>query len=551
MSESNMNIRDQTPILIIGGGPVGLGLAADLGWRGIDCVVVEQGDGTIYHPRANTVNSRTMEFCRRWGIAKEVKESGAPPDFPPTIVYATSLQGYEICRIERPTHGGHAPLPTTPERSQRCNQIWFDPILRRLAGGFPSVELRYNCRFQSFEREGDGVVATVHNAASGQSERIAARYLIDCSGGHSGVGKTLGVKQEGRPVLSYHLNIFLNIKELWDRHDKGKAAFYFFVDRSGDYGSLIEIDGNELWRIGVHGEDYRDEPSDAQVRSAIARCIGTSIPYDIISARRWTCRDLVADRFQSPPIFLAGDSVHQHAPSGGFGMNTGMGDAVDLGWKLAGAVAGWGDSGLLESYEAERRPVAQRNVGEATDNVTRTTDPALIELIEEPTPAGAAARRQIADDIVKNRAKTFISDGIALGYRYESPIVIPDGTPPPRDSVMEYQQTSRPGSRAPHAALTEGKSTIDLFGRGFVLLRLGQDAPDPSSLVAAAKQRGVPLEVVTIGDPKIVQLYERPLVLVRPDGHVAWRAATAPEDPLAIVDTIRGAAVAKRATRAA
>src|SRR5581483_7430266 len=163
----------ETPVLIVGGGPVGLGLAADLGWRGTPCVLIEQGDGTIYHPRANTVNSRTMEFCRRWGIAKEVRESGAPPDFPPTIIYATSLAGYEIARIERPTHGGHKPLPTTPERSQRCNQIWFDPILKRLAESFPSVTLRYNCRFESCEPAGDGVVAIVHNAATGHSERIA------------------------------------------------------------------------------------------------------------------------------------------------------------------------------------------------------------------------------------------------------------------------------------------------------------------------------------------------------------------------------------------
>jgi 2-polyprenyl-6-methoxyphenol hydroxylase-like FAD-dependent oxidoreductase len=245
----------ETPILIIGGGPVGLGLAVDLGWRGTPCLLIEQGDGTIYHPRANTVNSRTMEFCRRWGIAQEVKESGAPPDFPPTIVYATSLNGFELARIERPTHGGHRPLPTTPERSQRCNQIWFDPILRRHAASFPSVKLRYNCRFDSFDLVKDGVIATVTDIATGRHEHIAARYLIDCSGGHSGIGKTLGIRQEGRPVLSYHLNIFLKIKELWNQHDKGKAAFYFFVDKSGDYGSLIEIDGDELWRIGVHGED--------------------------------------------------------------------------------------------------------------------------------------------------------------------------------------------------------------------------------------------------------------------------------------------------------
>src|SRR3984885_7627006 len=167
----------ETDILIIGGGPVGLALAADLGWRGIRCTLVEQGDGTIYHPRANTVNSRAREFCRRWGVAEEVKESGAPPDFPSTILYLTSLQGYEIARIERPTYGGLKPLPTTPERSQRCNQLFFDPIMRRLASGYPSVELRYKCRFESFEETADGVIATVCDLVGGGVETIAAQYL--------------------------------------------------------------------------------------------------------------------------------------------------------------------------------------------------------------------------------------------------------------------------------------------------------------------------------------------------------------------------------------
>jgi 2-polyprenyl-6-methoxyphenol hydroxylase-like FAD-dependent oxidoreductase len=541
--------KDQVPVLIVGGGPVGLGLASDLGWRGIECLLVEQGDGTIYHPRANTVNSRTMEFCRRWGIAKEVKESGAPPDFPPTIIYATSLPGHELCRIERPTHGGYKPLPTTPERSQRCNQIWFDPILRRLASSFPTVTMRYRCKFESFERDGDGAIATVRDQVSGEAGRIAARYLIDCSGGHSGIGRTLGVKQEGRPTLSYHLNIFLKIKELWNRHDKGKAAFYFLVDKHGDYGSLIEIDGRELWRLGVHGEEFREQPDAAKLAATIRRALGDGIAYEVISANRWVCRDLVADRFQDPPVFLAGDAVHQHAPSGGFGMNTGMGDAVDLGWKLAAAVEGWGASGLLESYEVERRPVAQRNVGEATDNVLRTTDPEVIRFVEEESEAGAEARKKIGADILKNRAKTFISDGIALGYWYDSPIVVPDGTPPPPDKVMEYEQTSRPGSRAPHAWIADGKSTIDLFGRSFVLMRSG--GADPSALVGAAKQGGMPLEVFDVADPAIASLYERKLVLVRPDGHVAWRGDLAPPDPLEVVDTVRGAARAKRAARAA
>ncbi len=541
---------EQIPVLIIGGGPVGLGLAADLGWRGIDCLLVEQGDGTIYHPRANTVNSRTMEFCRRWGIAEEVRLSGAPPDFPPTILYLTSLPGFEICRIERPTHGGRQPLPTTPERSQRCNQIWFDPILRKLAGSFPGVTLRYGCRFELFDRDADGVTATVRNRETGEAERIRARFLVDCSGGNSGIGKTLGVRQEGRPVLSYHLNIFLRIDELWTRHAHGKAAFYFLIGKNGEYGSVIEIDGRELWRLNVHGEAYRDEPSAELIASSIRRALGDNIPYDIVSALRWTCRQLVADRFQDGNVFLAGDCVHQHAPSGGFGMNTGMGDAVDLGWKLAAAIEGWGGPALLESYGIERRPVAKRNVDEATDNARRTVPAHVMGLIEEDSPAGVAARAEVGRHIMSERAKTFISDGVALGYRYDpSPVVIPDGTPAPKDEVMTYTPTARPGSRAPHAWLAEAKSTIDLFGRGYVLLRF--DGTDPSALASAAKSRGVPLEVVDIGDPEIARLYERKLVLVRPDGHVAWRADTAPNDPMAVIDTVRGVAVAGAARSAA
>ncbi len=170
--------------------------------------------------------------------------------------------------------------------------------------------------------------------------------------------------------------------------------------------------------------------------------------------------------------------------------------------------------------------------------------------IEEDSPAGVAARQEVGRHIMAERAKTFISDGIALGYRYDpSPVVVPDGTPAPKDEVMTYTPTSRPGSRAPHAWLTEGKSTLDLFGRGFVLLRFG--GADPSGIAAAAKSRGVPLEVVPIDDPAVATLYERKLVLVRPDGHVAWRADAAPDDPLAIVDTVRGAGIVRAARSAA
>jgi 2-polyprenyl-6-methoxyphenol hydroxylase-like FAD-dependent oxidoreductase len=537
-------IPNQVPVIIVGAGPVGLGLAVELGLRGIECLIVEQGDGTIYHPRANTVNSRTMEFCRRWGIAEAVRNAGAPPEFPGTILYVTSLQGHEIARIERPTYGGRAPLPTTPERSQRCNQLWFDPILRDLVSRIPTVTLRHRCRYERFERVGQGVIAHLTDLESGHTAQVSAQYLVACCGGRSSIPKQLGIRMEGVQVLSYHLNIFLRIPKLWTYHDKGKAAFHYFVGPQGtDTVTLIELDGRELWRLGVSSGLEPMDPTSLDIDAIIRKALGPDVPYEIVSTLPWTCRSIVADRFRDGPIFLAGDAVHQHAPTGGFGMNTGMGDAVDLGWKLAAVLEGWGGPALLDSYEAERRPVAQRNVREATENKSLSAElPVALEAIEDDTPEGEEARRRLRDEILRKKTKQFISDGVALGYRYEdSPVIWPDGSEAPPDSVTEYVQTSRPGSRAPHAWVQDGVSTLDMFGRGFVLLRFDVGT-DVAELVAAAAARRMPLQVVDSADPVIASLYERKLVLVRPDGHVAWRSGLPPEDAARLIDVVRGVA---------
>jgi 2-polyprenyl-6-methoxyphenol hydroxylase-like FAD-dependent oxidoreductase len=537
-----MSATDETPVLIVGGGPVGLALAADLGRRGVECMLVEQGDGKIYHPRANTVNSRTMEFCRRWGIAEEVRQAGTPPDFPLDIVFCTGLSGYTLARVDRPTYGGHKPLPTTPERSQRCNQLFFDPIMRKLAASFSSVRLRYRCRFESFAETADGIECQVHNLGSDRRETIKTRFLVACCAGRSCVPQALGVRWEGQPVLSYHLNVFLKIKELWNRHDKGKTAFYFFVDEAGLGPSLIELDGNELWRFGLSTGQQLVAPEKANIQALIEKFMGRDIPYELISILPWTCRSIVADTWHRRNIFLAGDAVHQHSPSGGFGMNTGLGDAVDLAWKLAAALAGWSGPALLESYESERKPVARRIVREATEGQAPLADAATLALVRAPNSDGDRARRAIGEEIVRERTKVFVSDGLVLGYRYEpSPVIVPDGTAPPVESVSQYTPTARPGSRAPHAWLEEGRSTLDLFGGGFVLLAFGGAAGEASSIVAAAGSRGVPLSLVPIDDPAIAKLYERRLVLVRPDGHVCWRDDAPPKDPLALVDCVRGA----------
>jgi len=537
-----MSGADETPVLIVGAGPVGLALAADLGRRGIDCTLVEQSDGTIYHPRANTVNSRTMEFCRRWGIAEEVRQAGTPPDFPLDIIFCTALNGYMLARVERPTYGGHKPLATTPERSQRCNQLFFDPLMRKLASSFRGVRLRYRCRFESFAETADGVDCRVHDLANDRRETIKARFLVACCAGRSSVPQALGVRWEGQPILSYHLNAFLKIKELWTRHNKGKAAFYFFVDEAGLGPSLIELDGNELWRFGVSTGQRLIAPDNANIPALIEKFLGSDIPYELLSVLAWTCRSIVADTWRRGSVFLAGDAVHQHSPSGGFGMNTGLGDAVDLSWKLAAALDGWGGPALLDSYEAERRPVAGRIVREATEGQAPLADAAALALINAPNSAGDRARGTVGEEILRERTKVFVSDGLVLGYRYEaSPIIVPDGTPAPAESVSRYTPTARPGSRAPHAWLNDGRSTLDLFDDGFVLLAFNGAAGDASPVVAAAGSRNVPLTLVPLDDPAIAALYERRLVLVRPDGHVCWRDNAAPQDPLALIDRVRGA----------
>jgi 2-polyprenyl-6-methoxyphenol hydroxylase-like FAD-dependent oxidoreductase len=426
----------ETPILIVGGGSVGLALASDLGGRGVPCFVVEQNERPADHPRATAINARSMEFMRRWGVADAVRQAAAPEDFPHTALYCTSLTGFEIARIERPHHGGRKPTATSPERAQRCNQIWLDPILCERATSFASTELRFRWRFEELREEDGCVVALIHDLARDERRRIAARYLIDCSGGHSPIRRALGIAMSGSPYIGYHLSVYVRAPELWTHHDKGKAALVNFVEPQGLWRNLVTLDGRELYRFGLRGKAFYDDPDKVDVERLFAEVVGKPIPHEIISVRRWSARNVVADRYQVGAIFLAGDAAHLNHPAAGLGLNTGLGDAVDLGWKLDGALAGWGGPGLLASYEIERRPVGQRNVGHAdlshANDRNQKPDPA----IAADSPQGAAARREMGAAIVRAQTRKFVTDGIALGYRYEpSPICWPDGSPAPADSV--------------------------------------------------------------------------------------------------------------------
>ena len=535
----------ETPILVVGGGPVGLALAADLGLRGARCLVVEQGEGQPDHPRATALNSRSMEYMRRWGIADAVHAAGTPDDFPHTVLYCTSLTGYEIARIERPFHGGRDPIKQSPERPQRCNQLFLDPLLTKLARSFESVEVRYRCSLESISEAADHVVATVHDRANDRRIEIAAQYVVDCSGGRSVIRPALGIEMSGSPYVGYFLSVFVRAPELWNHHPMGKAALITFVDAKGLWRNLISLDGRALYRFGLTGRQFYDAPDQVDAEGFFRDAVGKDVPHEILSVRRWMARNVVADRYQHGRIFLAGDAAHLNHPAAGLGLNTGLGDAVDLGWKLSAVLAGWGGAQLLESYEPERRPVGIRNIGHADASHNSERQQPTHPEIAMDTAAGAQARRKMGEDLVRIQTRRVVTDGLALGYQYTAaPIVCSDGTPPPPSSTVEYHPTTFPGSRAPHAWLADGRSTLDLFGNGFTLLRLGAGAPRPFTMERAFAQRGVRLHTVDIVDPAIAALYERPLVLVRPDGHVAWRGDSEPADCLAMVDRVRGADVA-------
>jgi hypothetical protein len=270
--------------------------------------------------------------------------------------------------------------------------------------------------------------------------------------------------------------------------------------------------------------------------------MGRDLAVEWLGVSIWKRRSVVAQCYGKGRVFLAGDAVHQLSPTGALGMNSGVGDAVDLGWKLAAVLQGWGGERLLASYDAERRPVGVRNVTAATRfYATNEGFGSGNGALEEDSAAGAAARREMGERLVQHVGNEFRTIGLQLGYRYEdSPICVPDGTDPPPDEPAVYVPSARPGARAPHVWLADDRSTLDLFGRGLALLRF-KGAPDASALVRAAAARGVPLRVEAVDNEEAAELYGRKLVLVRPDGHVAWRADALPDDAVGLIDRVRGA----------
>jgi 2-polyprenyl-6-methoxyphenol hydroxylase-like FAD-dependent oxidoreductase len=521
-----MSVNAETSVVIAGAGPVGLGLACELGLRGVRCLLIEKRDGSVTVPKQSMVSSRNMEFCRRWGVAAAARNAVWPESHPLDFVYLDNLRGRELMRVKVPAYRQRDPGDFTPESPCPCPQIYFDPILLARVKTFRNVTVRTHTALQSFRHDETGVTVRLTDLTTGTTDDVAAQYLVGCDGPAGIVRETLGIELDGLGVVAISVNIFFRSPALAALHDKGWARFYRSIDEHGCWSELIPIDGKELWRLTVF-----DEPaSAADPDSLLRKMAGTAFPYEILSVSRWERRDFVAQSYGQGRVLIAGDAAHECSPTGGIGMHTGLEEVVNLGWKLAAMLEGWGGAELVASYATERLPIARRNVELATRSFRAIASiPGL--------PAVDATDWRATPNWLS------IPEYLKIQYGYDgSPICIPDGTRPPAPEPPRFTPTTRPGAPAPHAWLADGRSTLDLFGEGFTLLRLGERPPAAGPLVEAAKARRVPLREIALPDPEIAALYERQLVLVRPDGHVAWRGDALPAEPAGIVQRMRGAA---------
>jgi 2-polyprenyl-6-methoxyphenol hydroxylase-like FAD-dependent oxidoreductase len=535
--------RGEAPVLIVGGGPVGFALALDLAQRGVRSTIVEQdaGTGLVLLAKAGFLNERSMEIFRRWGLAERVASWGCPDDYPRDTTYCTSLNGHLIGTDPLACARDRVPPPSTPEINRKCPQYILDPLLAKAAAETGLVEVLYQTRFESFGQDAAGVDATFCNVATGRAFERRADYLVGCDGAASDVREQAGIAFEGQ-TLDYSVSALVRIDRLERFHPLGRAERFMFIGTHGTWANLTSVDLLSLWRFTKLGASEKLDLERLDVAADLRRAFGRDdVPFEIVRYVPWRRSQRTAQRYRAGRVLLAGDAAHTTSPTGGHGLNTGLGDAAGLGWALGAQLSGWGGERLLDAYSSERRGVAIRNSSASTRNYQAWVGGADYSRALDAGAEGDAARGRIGAALRASLYPEWNSYGVAMGYRYDdSPGIAADGSPATADDPSHYVPTARPGHRAPHAWMKDGRSTLDLFGRGFVLLRFSGDA---APLAAAAARANVPLEVVEVAQPaEIAALYERALVLVRPDGHVAWRANEPPADADALIDLVRGAA---------
>ncbi|GAA4322274.1 FAD-dependent oxidoreductase [Pigmentiphaga soli] len=542
----------ETPVLIVGGGPTGLALAADLTSKGVPSLVVETRTEPTAHPRATLLGSRSMEYYRRLGLDDEIVRTSLPREHGYRIVFATRLSGKLLHAHGSPSPNeymaAHREMRTdvpesawTPYYKVQIGQHALEPIVKRWILDKGVADVRYGTEFVSFRQDDDGVTSVLRDLATGRETEVRSRFLVACDGGRSAVKATLGIPYTGRGAMRRNVSYLFRSKAFLEHATAAGWANLYFIFRPGAFGVFTNINGGEIWNYQNYVLEGEPEGSERDPAEQIRDAMGSDFPFEILQVMHWSHHQSVADRFRAGNVFLAGDAAHLFCPTGGIGMNTGIADAFDLGWKLAAALRGWAGPHLLDSYEWERRATAVRNTIAAASNADRIDAMMKVtpEGLEDDTPAADELRRQFGRRL-RQTSKQFNTAGLHLGYRYaDSFVIVPDGTPEPPDDPRIVTQSTWPGCRAPHVWLEPGKSTLDLFdGTCYVLVAL-PGAPDSAAFERAAAERGIPVKRADVNE-RARALYEKPLVLVRPDGTVCWRGDTAPADANAVWDVVAG-----------
>jgi 2-polyprenyl-6-methoxyphenol hydroxylase-like FAD-dependent oxidoreductase len=524
----------ETQVLIAGAGPTGLTLAVDLGLRGIRCTLIEQKEAPQFLPKMERCNARTMEIYRRMGLAEKIRAAGLPRDSPMDVFIVLSVVEPPLLHLPYPSVAqaqariaastdGNEPL----EPYQLISQYTLEPLLKSVAESIPNVTVRYGCELVSFTQDAGSVTATVRER-DGTTSEIKALYLAGCDGGTSVVRRQLGIKLAGDGNLLQLRQALYRCDDLYERIPIGKGRHYHVADAQNSF--LIMQDSTRHFTVHSVVE------TDADMATMFERIVAMPVQYEMLYVGQWKQNLLLAESYGQGRVFLAGDAVHLVIPTGGLGMNTGVGDAVDLSWKLAATLQGWGGPDLLHSYAIERRQVGGRNV-EASRYASRGRQKwraAYRPNIRDTTPAGAETRANLARVADVEQRKTNEMVGAELGYRYiGSPLIWPEPGEGPEHNFMDYVPTTWPGARLPHVWLADGTAMQDRIGydTGYTLLRLGGSSADASALATAFAVYGAPLRVFDIAEPRPRDVYGCDLLLLRPDLHVVWRGNRLPDDP--------------------
>ena len=523
---------DEAEVLIAGAGPVGLAAAIELGHRGVRCLVVERNDRVGYSPRAKTTNVRTREHLRRWGIAGALRAaSPISPDYPPDVVFATRMNGPLLARFHNAFNSLRERNELYSEEAQWVPQYVLEEVLRQHAASLEGVSVVFDTELLSFTQSEGGVAARLGHTGSGEAREVRCAYLIGADGARSRVRERIGARLVGEESAFKNYNIVFRAPGLAARHGHGRAIMYWMVN--DDVPSVLgPMDESGLWYFIATKLPAGADPAALDAAELIRRGTGLDdLEVEVVRTDPWVARTLVADRYGSGRVFLAGDACHLHPPFGGFGMNMGIGDAVDLGWKIAATLREWGGPGLLASYERERRPVHERTIAESVANYGAVGNQLVRPMLEAAGPEGEAVRREAGAFIQATKSREFQTLGVVLGSSYAgSPIVVPDGSAAPVEHPTAYVASAHPGCLAPHAWLADGSSLYDHFGQGFTLLVTEGEAREGAGLAAAAGEAGVPLAVLATGDGRLRKRYGARFALIRPDQHVAWRGDAIPAD---------------------